>query len=362
MKKTRLFRLVGCLCLIIVIAAIPFLGGCASEKEPTKTTATTTPASQTHDIVTLEIYSNPFGKAGYVLSFALADLVNKNSTWLRAVTIETPSASANLNILQRSPEKSGVWVGYVGPLQIEYCAQGNAPFTPEKPFEMDIKAVSLAVNIVETFLTTDPNIKTPQDLVGKTMAIETVGSTNEFLPKLFLEHWGIADKVKLVTMSISNQGEALQDGTIDVGRQGSVILGNEEYSDWSPTAPFEALCMAKPTYIFPVSDEDLAQVMEKTNYPLYSIGAKAKTIGKATFEDWKSVQISNGWFVSADMPDDVVTELTRIIYENAELFKDYHANGTALTKQSIGGVAVPRDGYHPAAIKYLEAKGTKVGR
>lgn len=352
MKKERLLGLIGSICLILVLAALPFMGACAPKE--------VTPPP--HEPVTLEIYSNPFGNAGYVLSFALADIINKNSEWLRAVTIETPSAAANLQILQRSPEKSGVWVGYVNPLSLHYSTLGGAPFTLEKPFIMSVKAVSIAALIGAPFLTTNPNIKTPQDLIGKTVALEPVGSTEEFVPRFLLEAWGVLNDVKIVTMGFGAQSDALIDGTIDLGRSGAVILGHEEFSDWTPIAPFEALCMARETYIFPTTAEDYAMARENSGYPIYPIGGKGKTIGKSTLPDWLGSQISNGWFVSEDMPDDVVTEIVRIIYENADLFKTYHANGAAIAKGTVGGVAIPRDGYHPAVIKYLEAKGLKVGQ
>jgi len=354
MTKKQLTILVASVWFVLMIAALPFMAACPAPPE-----ATTPP---THEPVALEIYSNPFGNAGYVLSFALSDLINKNSEWLRAVTIETPSGAANLQILQRSPEKSGVWVGYLNGLSLHHSTLGGAPFTLEKPFEMSVKAVSIAANIGVPFLTTDPNINTPQDLIGKTVALEPVGSTEEFVPRFLLEAWGVLDKVKIVTMGFGAQSDALIDGTIDLGRSGGVILGHEEFSDWAPISPFEALCMARETYIFPTTAEDYAMARENSGYPIYPIGGKGKTIGKSTLPDWLGSQISNGWFVSEDMPDDVVTEIVRIIYENADLFKTYHANGAAIAKETVGGVAIPRDGYHPAVIEYLEAKGLKVGQ
>jgi len=360
MKNKKLLALAGSICLILILAALPFMAACPAPAPPP-----TPPAEEeapTHEPVALEIYSNPFGNAGYVLSFALADIINKNSEWLRAVTIETPSGAHNMKILQRSPEKSGVWVGYLNPLSIHHSTLGGEPFTPEEPFVMSVKAVSITANIGAPLLTTDPNIKTPQDLIGKTVALEPEGSTEEFVPRFMLEAWGVYDDVRIVTMGFGAQSDALIDGTIDLGKSGAVILGHEEYADWTPIPPFEKLLMARETYIFPTTAEDYAMARKNTGYPIYPIGGKGKTIGKSTVPDWLGSHISCGWFVSEDMPDDVVTELVRIIYENAELFVTYHANGAAIAKETIGGVATPRDGYHPAVIEFLEAKGVTVGR
>ncbi len=362
MKQKILFGL-----LVLTLVALPLFGACAPTPAPAPPTPAPTPAptptpTPTHEPVALEIYSNPFGNAGYVLSFALADIINKNSEWLRAVAIESPSGAHNMKILQRSPEKSGVWVGYLNPLSIHHSTLGGAPFTPEEPFKMSVKAVSITANIGAPFLTIDQNIKTPQDLIGKTVALAPKGSTEEFVPRFLLEAWGVYDDVRIVTMAFPAQSDALIDGTIDLGRSGAVILGHEEYADWTPIPLFEKILMARETYIFSTTAEDYAIVRENTGYPVYPIGGKGKTIGKSTLPDWLGSHISLGWFVSENMPDDVITELVRIIYENAELFVTYHANGAAIAKETIGGVAIPRDGYHPAAIEFLEAKGVTVGR
>jgi len=315
-----------------------------------------------HETVVLEIYSTDFGKAAYVLSFALSEIINNNSEWLRAVAIETPGSAANMQILQRDPGKAGVWVGFLNPISIHNGRIGQPPFTPEQPFTMGVKAVSVTTNTGAVLVTTNPDIKKPEDLVGKTVALEAEGHTMELWPRFCLETWGIYDKVKIVTMSMGAQTDALIDGTIDVGTSGAVMLEpTEEFSDWVPIPIFERVLASREAWVIPFTPEDAAQIRERTGYPIYSIGGKGKTVGKSTLPDWRGLWLSQGWFVSEDMPDEVVTELVRIIYENAELFRTYHANGQAISKESIGAIAIPRDSFHPAAVKFLESKGVKVG-
>jgi TRAP-type uncharacterized transport system substrate-binding protein len=44
----------------------------------------------------LQIYSNPFEGATYVLSFALAEIINKNSQTLHATCMESKGSAANI--------------------------------------------------------------------------------------------------------------------------------------------------------------------------------------------------------------------------------------------------------------------------
>jgi TRAP-type uncharacterized transport system substrate-binding protein len=292
-------------------------------------------------------------------------LLSKNSTWLRGVAIESPSGAANLQILQRSPEKTPVWVGFCNPLSIYYSQQGGAPFSTDKPFTGNVKAVSLASLISVPFITTNPNIKTPQDMVGKTVALEPAGSTEEYVPRYMLQAWGIYDKVKIITMAFSDQANALTNGTLDVGRSGASIskLGQTGFADWAPIAPFQQLVNAKATYIGPATSQaDYAAAAKLSGYPIFAQGCAGKTIGKSTLPDFYGSSISNGWFVSADMPSDTVAELVRVIYQNADKFVTYLPSATIITQSAIGKCAVPRDGYHPSAITYLEAQGQSVGQ
>ena len=92
------------------------------------------------------------------------------------------------------------------------------------------------------------------------------------------------------------------------------------------------------------------------------IGCKAKKIGKSDLPNFKGLLNSLGWMVHEDMDDEIVTEIVRVIYENAGEFGNYHAIGKGITPDTIGGLPVPKEEYHPAVVKFLESKGKKVGR
>ena len=156
MKKVRLFCSNACLISVLTVFALMVV--CA------------TPASAKESVqrpYNIEIYSLKMGFSGYVLSFALADLINKKSEWLRASAIETKGTVENMAILVKHPEKQKVWVGYMNPDTRHQARVGMAPFG--KPYDETV-VLSSSTRACETFVTLDPNIKTFEDFLGKRAA------------------------------------------------------------------------------------------------------------------------------------------------------------------------------------------------
>lgn len=317
-----------------------------------------------HEEVTLELYTNPAGGIMYTLGFALSELINKNSEWLRCNAIETASTFENLRTLVDHSEKKNVWFGEAVTIGVDQLALGMKPYDKVGPWK-GTKWLALMVNIGSPQVTLNPNIRTWRDLEGKTYGLDVMGSTNQFMQEWLMDYaWKNRTKVKIEYGCTTNLAvDRLLDGTIDITWQGAICLGPEEYKDWKPMPAFERLLSARKVYFMEFEEKHVAIVREKTGLEAMGlIGGKAKTIGKTDAPNWKGLLNQIGWLVHEDMDDEIVTEIMRIIYENSDEFVKYHAVGRGITKQTLGQLSVPRKSYHPAAIKFLEAKGHKVGR
>jgi len=346
-KKERLLVLLGSICLVLVLAALPFMGACApKEVAPEK--------------VQLEMYSNPTGGIAYTMSYALSDLINKNSDMLSATCIETASTTENIKTLIAYPEKKDYFLGFGVTHSLYLSSLGIAPFTEVWD---EWKIVGLCAIVGSPLLTLDPNIKTPQDMIGKRIGLDPVGSTNEYIPTyLMMYAWDIWDKVDAdygFTADIA--ADSLMDGTIDVTWQGAVMLGPGEYKEWIPMPSFERILAKKQAYFIEMTDEDFAKAREGSGLgSVYPIGFRAQTVGETTSPDFKGMANPLLFWVHEDMPDDTVTEICRIFYEYAEEFEAYHAVGRGLTKETVADIPVARAKFHPAAIAYYESMGVEV--
>ena len=311
--------------------------------------------------IDIQIYSNPFGHTTYVLSFALAEIVNKNSTRLHMTCVESKGSSANILYVQKNPAARKYTVVLANPFAVNQAANADPPF--KKPFT-GLKAVSMIGDMCGFLLTTNPEIKTIQDLAGKRVALGIKGVTIEYIPRFILKYgYGIFDDLGRVSYSsFDGIKNALIDGTVDAGLQSSVMWGEEEYKNWVPIPATDELLATKKCYIVDIEEGAFKKAREKSGYPIYFLKAKPKAFGKSAAFGGNRIWWSNSWWVHESMDDDVVREICSIIYDHAKDFVTYHASGRGITQKTLANVAVPEEDFHPAAARFYKEKGLKVGQ
>ena len=346
--RHKALALGGSVCLIIVLVLLPFAPGFAKSN----------PSSDTTEI---QIYSNPFGHTTYVLSFALAEIVNKNSTRVHVTCVESKGSAANILYMQKNPEARKYTMVVSNPFAVHQAAKADPPFS--KPFT-GLKAFSMIANNCGFLLTTNPEIKTIQDLAGKRIGLGPKGITIEYIPRFILKYgYGIYDDLGRVShSSFDGIKNALIDGTIDAGLQSSAMWGEEEYKDWVPIPATEEVLSTKKCYLVDIEGEAYRKAREKSGYPIYLLKAKPLAFGKSAAFGGNRIWWSNSWWVHESMDDEVVYEICAILYDHANEFVTYHASGRGITRKTLPDVAVPEVDFHPAAAKFYREKGLKVGQ
>lgn len=343
--EKRAFIASICTIVILSVCLMPFPGDRASAAEK----------------IELQIYSNPFGHTTYVLSFALAEIINKNSSLLHATCVESKGSAANILYLQGNPgaHKNTLIVG--NPFAVHQAANADPPF--KKPFT-GLKAISMIGNMCGYFVTTDPEIKTIEDLAGKKLTLGPKGITLEYIPRFILQNgYDIWEKLGHVSYtSFDGIKNALIDGTTDAGIMSSVMWGEEELKDWVPIPAADELLATKKCYLLDINLEAYKKAREATGYPLYALKARPKAFGKSEAFGGNRMWWSNSWWVHGSMDDAVVKEVCSIIYDHAKEFVTYHASGKAISQKSLSSVAVPSGDFHPAAKSFYKSKGLQVGQ
>ena len=190
--KNKLLALVGSFCLVALLGLFPF-----SQARPA-------------DKTEIQIYSNPFGNSTYVLSFALAEIVNKNSSKLHMTCLESKGSAVNILYLQKNPEALKNTVILANPFAVTQAERADPPFS--KPFK-GLRAIALIGNMGGFLTTTNPNIKTVEDMSGKSLGLGPKGITLEYVPRYILQYgYGIFDKLGRVSYS---PFDATKDALID---------------------------------------------------------------------------------------------------------------------------------------------------
>ncbi len=315
-------------------------------------------AQKTREQVTFNLLSMKFGGSGYVACFALSELINKHSPWLRAKFMETAGAIANLKAFSEDPKKRKDSLAYGTWASVYLAVNAVPPFF--KTSYSGARAVSLAQSICHTYVTTNPKIKTPMDFVGKRIGLPTKGSAGVMEPEMLLKYgWGIIDKVKIHYLGWTESIQALRDGMVDVAICNPIYIGVDKVA---PSPALDELKTLRIAYHFiPIPKEDVIRAREKSGYPLYPAVLPPGGLAPEQKEPFPHVKITNGWFVDIEFNEDVAYEICRIIYEHYKEFWPYHVSLKGLYPEYMPRLASTEAEYHPGAIKFYKEKGLKIG-
>ena len=334
-------------CAVVALVFMPSLL-CAQAK-PT--------AQKPYDI---KIYTFTTGSWAYVMGVALAEMINKDSKWLRATAVEGSVPGVNLKMLAARPElrKNTLVHGNVTALfdakNSQDVFKGMAPVR-------SLRSVALIGAAAWFFATCDPKVKSLKDLSGKRVAAGPRDVTTLELPKTLLELAG-AQNVRISnTQAILKDGpDWLRDGVVDA----AVATGfpiDEKGSKCVPTPGLFELKEVKDTYFISFEQTLFDSAMKKfPGYPLRFATLKPGAISaKQTnaVNTWVAYPV---WMCDMEMPEEVVYEIIRVYAQNVNRFKEYNPLGQLITPTTMGLLGAEED-YHPAVLKFFKEKGIKTG-
>ncbi|MBN1105175.1 MAG: hypothetical protein JXL84_17305, partial [Deltaproteobacteria bacterium] len=145
-------------------------------------------AAQERKPYQIEIYTFRVGTFTYAMGVALAEMINKQSSWLRATAIEASSGAVTPKILAMEPASRKKIIGFMDRWEPE---TGYPPF--KEPY-MGIKEMAVIGFVTNGFVTLDPKIKTVKDFSGKKVGLGTSPSVARVdLPKAAILKAGAKD-------------------------------------------------------------------------------------------------------------------------------------------------------------------------
>lgn len=314
--------------------------------------------------VTIQFGSSKIGSIGYVLTHATTELINKNSPWLRATFVETTGITENLRILAEEPARRKSFAHYAEVFTIHQAALGDKPF--RKPYKTN-RIIARMVTNLTVIVTLNPNIKTIKDLVGKRLSVGPKGiSIYWHAYRILNDGYGVWDDIKTEYLGFTQGKNALINGLIDASIQGNGVARSGPTPDKPklviPAPAGKELRERKKPFIVSYDRAVIDRVRKETGYPLYYVELPPGTWGKHQTKPVGGELSVMTWSCDLEMPDEVVYEITRIIYENAAKFKDYHAAGRSINKAELANIAgTTEKDFHPGAVKFYKEHGVKIG-
>jgi len=200
----------------------------------------------------------------------------------------------------------------------------------------------LYAEVCQVISTTD--ITDISDLKGKRVSVGDAGSGVEFNTRQILAAYGISfDDVIVQHLSFADSATAFKDGKIDAF---FCTAG-------APTTAIVELTTTQKINILSIDDEHADALISA--YPFYTKFSIPGGSYSGISEDVQTVAVTATFIVSNDLSEDIVYEMTKNIFENAEEISVAHAKGTELDPAyAVAGISIP---IHPGAEKYFKEIG-----
>ncbi|MCK7549588.1 TAXI family TRAP transporter solute-binding subunit [Marinobacter koreensis] len=189
-------------------------------------------------------------------------------------------------------------------------------------------------------------VKKFEDLAGKRVSVGNPGSGQRATAEVLMDEMGwTMDKFSLAAeLKASEQSQALCDGNIDAFF----------YTVGHPSGAIKEATTSCDSVIVEV-DNDATKKLIKDN-PYYRKAVIPGGMYRGTDEDVTTFGVGATLVSSTDVPDDVVYEVVKAVFENFDSFKRLHPAFANLKKEEMvhDGLSAP---LHPGALKYYTEVG-----
>ncbi len=297
------------------------------------------------------------GGGAYTMSSAMSDIARKFHPWLRITTAETPGYIYNLKALNKSKDKWNNTIISTNSAVMYLASHGMAPF--HEKIE-GYKFLGVYNTLTRWLVTLKPNIKKPEDLIGKKVAL---GFTTQVdwavTPDHLLKYgWGIRDKLDVVYMGSNPAIAALLDGTVDVALVSAYM--NPFTDQVVPEQnTVELIASGKKVYQLPWGKACVEKTRRDSGYPVSPI-----TIRKGSFNGWLDQDIetwvyTNCFAAKDSFPEELAYEIVKLCLTHVKDFKEYHKMGEMLTPEVLCYGFTKKD-LHPGALRAYEEAGLKI--
>lgn len=274
----------------------------------------------------------------YGYGSVLAQYVSSNSD-ISVTAVVGNGSQANVEDLN----SGAVQLGFCQSDVMSYAYTGTNLFAETGAVDSFSVVAALYMEQVQ-IVTMNADIKTVDDLKGKTVSIGVAGSGVYFNAIDVLGVYGMTeDDITPVYQNFSDSAESLKDGKIDAA---FIVAG-------APTTAITDLSTGGQVYLVSIDDEHIDQLIAKS--PYYS----AYTVPASTYgmpEDCQTVAIGAVVLARDDVSEDSIYTFVSTIFENAGSIQ--HGKAEELSLEFASSITdVP---YHPGAAKYFAEKGIEV--
>lgn len=282
----------------------------------------------------------PGGGAFSAVGNAIANTLdaNKGEGQLEVTAQGTKGTKENIRLL----DSGGLEFGMANAAIAYFANLGEG--TWEKAY--DIRAVATMAPNIGVFVTTaDTGIKKMADLKGKRVVMGPAGAGFDFFLKPLLEVHGLTyDDMEVINGNYLEAVELINDGKADAAFMGGAV----------PIPAVSSLC-ATQDVVFIAFDEGAPKKLMEQHPFYFPVNIPAEKYSDLE-EDIQGINVGNMELVThKNVDEDVVYQVTKLLYENREKVAEQHPAGKALADKNI--IRNTGTEFHPGAIRYFKEIG-----
>lgn len=280
----------------------------------------------------------------YAVGGVLATVLNPVLKESNLVVTSTGASKANIQLMQDKEADIAILQNDVA----YYAYTGTDLFEGEEPWHAWGTLCTLYDETVQVF-SLNPNFKTFSDLKGKTVSVGAPGSGDNFCASQVFAEFGMSfSDVNAVFQSYGDSAESLKDGKIDAA---FCCAG-------APTVALVDLAASanRSLNVITLEDEHIANLQAK--YPFYAKITLPAGTYNGLDRPTTTVAIRATLVARNDVPENVVYEIMKAIFDNQQALANGHAKFAGITPEgAIAGISIP---CHPGAKKFFAEKGITV--
>ncbi|MGF7185904.1 hypothetical protein GGQ84_001997 [Desulfitispora alkaliphila] len=291
----------------------------------------------------LELLMATGGTAGtyYPLGGAIANAWSEHIDGVNVGVQSSGASVENMRLLERGEAELVMAMNNIA----EDAFNGDGDF--EQPVT-NFKAVGVIYpEVMQIFARADSDINTISDLKGKRVAVGPPGSGTEATFREIVAAYGLSyDDFRDIQVPFGDAADQFKDGHIDVAANVLAV----------PAGAINDVITSRDIQFVEIDGEGLEALQEA--YPL----AAPYVIPGGTYdgvpEDANTVALQAVLYVTDELDEEVVYNLTKVMYEKNDEIARGHARGEQISiDNAVDGITTP---LHPGAIRYYEEVGVEL--
>lgn len=278
----------------------------------------------------------------FAIGNGMAQILDDQLIQTRASVRSTGGGVENIDLLTSHQ----VELGFIMADIASFAFDGRKDVIPVKDSGRDLRTITALYPNYVHVITLDPSLKNIQDLRGKKVGVGDVGSGTEVNARTILQAHGISYRdIDPNHLSYKESVAELRNGSIDAAFLTSGL----------PNPAIESLLETHQVFFIPIPEEKVKEIAQ--SFPFYS----SDVIPEGTYQNQEAIAtatITNLLLTRADLPEDLIYEITKAIFDHLPRLQEAHeaAQDIDLSRSQIG-VTVP---FHPGARKYFEEHGIEM--